>query len=657
MEQTNFIKNILDKWAQYTQFDENRTKFSLKSYQIHRIGKNIQQIMPYDPSGAIAVLYIKQTFTNIIDNSTINIATLLKNPNVLHEEQELYDLLQDPMMQALETTLIARIDKFTADILKTPLIGSIEKDKIKQMLHNSIAAIVDELDRCNIDVYTPAPAAMPVTHFSSVIKAFNTTSECVLTLECQPDGMYVCYIRNNDTTDGYFGFFIKSAGTVVSINDRVDETFPGQHAVSRNNRWIKEKRVQIFPYDNTVNVNAWDYKGYATQTQIKNNEIDMLTLPTDSLLTLLFAMAAIANRYVYDGFDLQARPVKFIDTLIDPQRREKTMSTALTVATDSAILAHADTFRINITEQNITDQTFVNSISDKSDSVRCNFPKEQPVFALLYKDGFKLNKNTLFETKKAIGNTFTPEFITTNNTFDLIAYQRAREQLAHHIRKEMINELNRIGGMQSIRNWYQNALRANKDHIFDMCAKFDKNAPFYDDISCVVTTHPFPFYLHGFEITLAPFNEVNQRGDGKLGYVCPVTGQYASIFFVFSPSDDTAIKHILNCDTLPKLIQGYKASRTCHGNPLLDIIDPVTNIGTIFESHEIKHNRLLWTKRQYKIHNETCWSHDIIAEIPDDKDLIQEETEYRFTFLVGFSKRGIASIKNKLKKQKKKNEG
>lgn len=53
---------ILERWAQYTKFDPEQTRFNLltSEYTLNRCNKRIQELLSnYDPSGTLAVVYAK----------------------------------------------------------------------------------------------------------------------------------------------------------------------------------------------------------------------------------------------------------------------------------------------------------------------------------------------------------------------------------------------------------------------------------------------------------------------------------------------------------------------------------------------------------------------------------------------------------------------
>lgn len=67
-------------------------------------------------------------------------------------------------------------------------------------------------------------------------------------------------------------------------------------------------------------------------------------------------------------------------------------------------------------------------------------------------------------------------------------------------------------------------------------------------------------------------------------YLCPITGNAASIFFAIRPQNWHDLALLVGEENIPKILKGWR--RRGHngvGNPLLSVTDPVTFVGTPFE--------------------------------------------------------------------------
>ena len=147
-----------------------------------------------------------------------------------------------------------------------------------------MASFNQRLHKCKVDLYMRGGHMQPISRFSPKIHVFSSLGECLLAFEAAPDGMYICYIRSNDSADGYFGFYIKSNGNLLSVHERIDESYPGEHSHHRNHRWVEGKEFALFPYSEVISHSTTDkdgkenvkrdYKGYATQYFISEEDID-----------------------------------------------------------------------------------------------------------------------------------------------------------------------------------------------------------------------------------------------------------------------------------------------------------------------------------------------------------------------------------------------
>ena len=117
-----------------------------------------------------------------------------------------------------------------------------------------------------------------VQNVSTKLHIFNTLAECLINIENAQDGIYFCFISASNSSDCFFAFFLKSNGNIISVNDRIDEAYIGQHGNSRNGRWTEQKVDGIFPYDYIFNYSQHDYKGYASKYEINEEKLDLYNL-------------------------------------------------------------------------------------------------------------------------------------------------------------------------------------------------------------------------------------------------------------------------------------------------------------------------------------------------------------------------------------------
>lgn len=260
---------ILDKWAEYTQYDANQSSFNLLSndYHLYEVGKNIELLLSeYDPSGTLAVIYIRHQFKKLLNDTKINLWKAVSIPGYLDEEKEMYGLLMGREVSTAHEEFIAKLNKICSRITEGRLIGQAQKScsKIPLYLEN----VIDSSRRLQTELFKKGDAISGELMLSTHIHVFETLAQCLLALEKAKDGIYVCFINAGCSADCYFSFFIVSHGNILSINDRVDEAYIGQHQGLRNGRWTEKKADGLFPYDYIFKYSKYDYKGYASEYHI-----------------------------------------------------------------------------------------------------------------------------------------------------------------------------------------------------------------------------------------------------------------------------------------------------------------------------------------------------------------------------------------------------
>lgn len=307
-----------------------------------------------------------------------------------------------------------------------------------------------------------------------------------------------------------------------------------------------------------------------------------------------------------------------------------------------------------------------------------SFPTEENIFAQLYGEGFELNTEELLEANRHlkqlasadladpdIVNTPDPEYVGSEIRMEIVAYMRGRKQLARYIRERMYEEYIAFGGVQAVEDWYKKAMLDNRSKIYALCiersllpqdhrlyrdAKDPKSIEAYHFTECSSPSKRMSYSDHYIRYL---FNEYIDRESHTQGLRCCITGQKASIFFVFDIQNWKDIAKIVGEENLPKIVKGYEKNGH-HGkaNCLLDATDAVWEIGTPFESNEEKVNQRYWNAWKWRNYREdqSFFHHREIA-VPDNPP--QRSSFTSFKFAVGFSKRGWVKV---LKDAQSKNE-
>ena len=94
--------DILNKWAQYSNYDREQKKFNLNSYEyeFHRTNKLIETILNnYDDSGVLAILTAKQIYLKMIRDVRIPLVSILENKKSMNEEIEIYEMFHSSIIR------------------------------------------------------------------------------------------------------------------------------------------------------------------------------------------------------------------------------------------------------------------------------------------------------------------------------------------------------------------------------------------------------------------------------------------------------------------------------------------------------------------------------------------------------------------------------
>lgn len=682
---------ILKKWLSYVEYDPEQKSFNIMSvnYQFRKICDTVATFLPFDPEANLSVLYIKHRYEAALKELRLNALDVISNPDGLQPHVDMWKLLHSQEVDAIERTVLDALDVLVHKVMKVKQIGNRDLEAEQTALMSSVESVAESLHSCNVDLFLRGGPIGNITYFSTCIHVFERLADCLLTLEHSPDGIYLCYIRCGDSADGYFGFYIKSNGTILSVNERINESFPGEHSGRRNNRWAEDKKYTLFPYDFIFSYKDFDYKGYATSHVIDDEKLAFFNLSPQAYMPLVIAMMLLANRY--SGTDITDMTIRYVDSLL-PQNiaRLDSNTQALIQAGGSSLVAAGTELSVNMTSEGTLAAQYAQDLQhapeDKSRYKEYgHYPTGTNLFVELYGEGFQLDTSRLLavnphheKQRKLLPSDIpattrdNPEFVATERGMRVIAYKEAREQLAEYIRDRMLEEYTAIGGASSIRTWWEQQLQANKEKIFRLCIEAYKShlkshaeKPRYstEELSATVCSFPYSYcdlnvglYLNAINscdvapnITRKayPFNEKIRTASGY-GYTgktrCPITGNTASIYFFFYMESWLDMERIVGKDNLPKILVGYEQrGHRGIGNSILNATDAVYEVGTPFEYHESCINTRLWDAERWKNHYRNSnvpqyWDR------PAPPEALKESSVCYFNFCVGFSKRGFAKI-------------
>lgn len=622
--------DILEKWAEYIEYDENQTTFNLLnySYEAHNRTKNLTHIIEdYDETGLLAVLSVKRLFEIMMKSSKITLFDAITQPEEIQKHLNMQNLFNSPEIKTAETNFIDVIKQLTIKVIGKELIGKFDNDDFTNKVFDCVDNVIQTIDKCRIEFYQKGGEFTDITNFSTSIHTFPSLADCLITLSNAPDGMYLCFIDIEHTADSYFGFFLKNNGNIISANERINEAFKGQHCNSRNGRWAENKADQIFPYDFIFSYSDYDYKGYSHTYNIDKDKLDMFTMEEDAFLPLLIAMILLSRKFPKINKD--EYEIVYIDSLLKVNMPLLTEDkNELMVIEKNEIVQSHQKVNLEFDYDKIMDGSALDEFAYQDGEYRGNYisaANTGQIFVDLYGDGFKIQP-TILSTTKMIGTgkyEYIPEFVGTEKRFRVGAYIDIRTQLADYIRQKMFEEYKAFGGINAVIDWYKKLVNNNIDKIKRLAVEHYVNYRKNIEQNVMGNWRPSNcdkrYYISEIDgITYVPYTYgwkthiVNEYNREKDKYIDLDNGKPCNMFFIFKPLNFVGIENIFETD-VPKIVKGWSESgnRTC-GNSLLDATDPVEAINVPFEYYCSK-------RPEYE----------------------NDSTHYDFVFAIGFSKSGF----------------
>jgi len=448
----------------------------------------------------------------------------------------------------------------------------------------------ENLRKLNIDVFKKDGIPGKVNNISTKIHVFETYAECVLSTEKAEDGLYLCFIRANSSADCFFAFMYKSNGTIFAINDRIDETYIGQHSHMRNARWTEDKADDIFPYDYIFEYANYDYKGYATNYKINEEKLNVYELGENVFIPLILAMILIINKC---ADKMPENPLHYISSLtIAPSELLET--TELLDVSKSEIAAITRSIDLSYDMEKLLDGTYAEEFTYPA-NVTYTKEKEHANFnnynqALVDKYGkdfvpdianiFKGNLLCLMDKER---KDYEAEFVGTEQKFRLQLHYQIRKQLAKHIKEKMEKEYEDFGGAHGVEEWFMSRMKERMEELIEFAMSIEpqfneqqRSVLTLNDVRVTVVRGKEDIPSYHYHLNTASY--ISGRGYER---VDAVTGKPLTYGFEFEPQNEKGISFLtgISVDELPGFMQIYgDDSRGYNGNSILDIVDFVSQI-------------------------------------------------------------------------------
>lgn len=591
------IKDILDLFAKKTEYDRKQTRFNLLSvnWEYHEICKNVDYLIDngYDKNGYISVLYLKKAYHNLLKQMKISLYDLFLETEDISDEKMLFDaFLSEPVLQAemAVTDMIRQAEQRMAGDLR---IG--DSDICADDVLGSLEHVIRELKKLKTDVLIPGTGPIgAVTKFGTKIHVFETYGECALKMESAPDGMYLCYIDACRSADGFFTFMIKSGGSLISVHDRIDEQYAGQHARlnERNGRWA-EAKVDIFPYDYIFQYRDFDGKGCAHTYEIQEELCSMSAMSEKAYMPLILAMYLVAQKV--EDYIPEAEKRVYISSLLKESRLLlKGSGHALIPASESSLVQNHDTLSLGFSMSEFLDGTFAMEFAPPEhwnggdpERIYTRYDKGNDRLINLYGADFTPDLSSLF-TGTAVCllsddecHEYIPEYVGTRQSFRNQMYYEARRQLAQHIKEKMEADYLAFGGRKGVSDWFQNIMEQRMDAFGPVCCAMEARK---DETSRCIADHVEEFSYRLTRSALkGGIDKEKQWGSVcvnglKNGERCRITGTRANYWFWAAPTNAKGISMLTGIPVteLPAFLQVWELNDRYGGNPLLDRVDPLS---------------------------------------------------------------------------------
>ena len=622
---------ILNEWASVLEFNPEQKSFDLGNFSldIHIAGETMKKLTSqFDDSGEFSVLYAKQFYMDYLKHVSVKLFDLFQdNSDDLKIFRNLYRTMNGVEVESIEQKWFIAVYR----ILKKLGIYLIADKFDTSVLYDAVECITKDITKCNIDVFGKGAKGKNNEPFiyGTTIRSFNTMAECILDLSSSSNGIYLCYISLNNKPDGYFTYIYKCENTLVSINDRVNESFRGQHNKSRNNRWMEYKCYNLFPYNIIEYGDDRDYKGYATSMKLSEDAELSLTAQGVDAAKIVITMMMIEN-FVKYKMDFDDYELSYSDVMLPANRSALFQSndTEIMVLNKNEVVQYHDSVDFNISREDVicgldTDDPIVlkNKYSDfkyskeSSESVKDLFPE------------FKFNESNIL----AIRDENQAEFIGTYSKMREQAYMDAREEFAAYCRKQIASKYLEVGGMRFFNDWFYVAVRVHVNDVKNAAVrKYTSGTRNGFDYCSQVVDPDFMYSIRvDFDDTyLSPTSDnylCNRvyKGNGYK-YICPITGNVANVWFKFRIRSANDLKELLGTDEcIPELLRSFKSDRDYHTNTLLSSHDELAVVGAPIERH-------MWNSDEMK---------EVRAKLGES-----DYMNHRLECCIGFSKRGLNKL-------------
>lgn len=574
-----FINSIFSDFFNFCHFNpdsekdnEEYYKGNILSYEADawETSRLIVKLVKNYNSPYLAFIVLKASIKGWDKNVTFNLDEIINDKHL--KFLNIYKkIFFDEKCLKIENTFIKMISDFAA---KPNLIGNAD---IKDIINN-VPQIIEEVEKLNFNPLLVSNNVLGEVEIRNKIRIYTDIGNCLLNIEKNPEGLYLCYINPKDTIDGYFTFIYKSNGNIVSINDQIKETYIGQHKVERrrNASYTENKAFETFPYSFMFELSKPDVKGYYTEYKLKG-EFTLTDLPIDNIFSLVVAMLLIIKKY--NGKKLDEKQICFSSYFIGNKAKNLIETKAITVKNNSALILHANT-KIELTREEI--------LADCNGGIRerDNFYNHWKPDVVNYLKNLWLDEEILntipvkADYSYILNDTQNIEMISSLDTLEMNALFVKRKEMKDLIQRKIEDYfISRDFGNDGIKKWRQ-LVESKKDVIF---SKLDGNKFFESDNRkgiCIGHLENGKLVQSCYDRCYFPFNDIHNNkidwsNSWKRAYMHDDMG-VCRYRWNFLPDNWKEACDFIEIDEsqLPKELKGWTCNRNeKYGNSIISMTD------------------------------------------------------------------------------------
>lgn len=583
-------------------------KLNVTNYDIKKINDKIEDIIKVDESGTLAVIYLRDFFYNTyVDSVKYTLKKLIygEDADRLKDFKKLHDLFNLSIEESLQ--FIKKLSLLSMSSSDVKLLGNdIDYNKV----YSYISDVLGKYKTLNKDVHSCGSKISSNLSIISSIKIVQSYAQALLEVENSDDGIYSYYIENK-LMNGYFAIIVKSNNNILSVNDRVNETFPGQTSNSRTGRYADNKAFEIFPYDEVLTFKGEGYKGKESVFSVNDDKMmstdsgrffNMNSLSEEARIK--FFMTIWFTILQYGDKSLDSSKKVFVDSLlkqsIQPLLEDKKQY-ALTIREDSTLLSSHDNVITIEDEDADYFKSFENIIKFKliyfnNHSTETDYAHTKHSLDYVINQYAKdwqpdktniINQNRLLLTlqKNETAIDTNMEFVSSKEMFDKYYFWRVRQQLKEYAEENIQKEIKKYNGVDNAMTRFYSSIKDRQKLIINDIKSTLKNVLKDKEDTTLESLRGVrvdnKLFIASERLYGSPFQRTASSPLYLNNDTCPISGSrvensssYINVYYAIRDAEQ--MREVLDIDIKKEPLYNFLFLTTPYvGNHLLDMVDPL----------------------------------------------------------------------------------